>query len=66
MSDADAWNALVRSAVEWARRMDQWEKFKFDTEFGMVYVSIALETEYPDSFDLIAPPERSPASRGRR
>ena len=57
MSDADAWNALVRSAVEWARRMDQWEKFKFDTEFGMVYVSIALETEYPDSFDLVALPE---------
>jgi hypothetical protein len=48
-----AWDALVKSCIEWANHMDQWEKFKFNTEFGTVYVSIMLETEYPDSFDLI-------------
>jgi len=48
-----AWDALVKSCIEWVNHMDQWEKFKFNTEFGTVYVSIMLETEYPDSFDLI-------------
>jgi hypothetical protein len=34
--------------------MDQWEKFKFDTEHGPIYVTIAMENPYPDSFDRVS------------
>ena len=33
--------------------MDQWEKVKFDTDYGTIYVTISHRDDYPDSFDNI-------------
>ena len=49
----EAWRALVSAAVEWSKHMDQWERFKFETEFSPVYVSMDLSVQHPDSFDLV-------------
>lgn len=50
------WEALVKAARRWAStHMDQWEKFKFDTPYGVVYVRIARETLYPDDYMKIVP-----------
>ena len=51
--EENAWITLVRAAVQWTRYMDQWDKFRFDTEFGPVYVNITMETEHPESFDHV-------------
>jgi hypothetical protein len=48
-----AWHALVEAVVAWQAHMDQWEKFKFATPYGHVYVTISMASDYPDSFDLI-------------
>lgn len=46
---------LVAAAREWATHMDQWEKFRFETEFGTVYVRVALEDPYPETYDWVTP-----------
>ena len=46
-----AWQALVAAAHAWAEHLDQWDKFKFQTDHGPVYVSIGRAAECPDSFD---------------
>jgi len=52
-ADRDFQN-LVRAARVWAEtHMDQWEMFKFESRHGTIYVSIALEAPYPDSFDSV-------------
>lgn len=49
------WVDLVSNCYRWATNyMDQWEKFKFDTEHGPIYVTIRTEEEYPDSFDRVS------------
>lgn len=49
-----AFSALVRAADAWAyHHMDQWEKFKFETDYGPIYVSLSMHDPYPDSFDLV-------------
>lgn len=48
-----AWIRLVHAARDWANHMDQWERFKFPTEYGPVYVSIDRSVHYPDSFDVV-------------
>ena len=55
-----AWTALVAAAKEWAKHMDQWERFRFETEFGTIYVSITMETEWPEAFDWVTPPASEP------
>lgn len=45
-----AWNALVSAARDWAGHMDQWDKFKFNTEFGVVYVTIGRQDPWPNDF----------------
>jgi hypothetical protein len=51
MEDADAaWDAFVNAAKAWAQYLDQWDKIKFQTEHGMVYVTISRADPYPDSF----------------
>jgi hypothetical protein len=48
------WSILVWSLKSWTNKyMDQWEKIKFDTEYGTIYVTISRMDQYPDSFDLI-------------
>ena len=37
----EAWNALVSAARAWSTHLDQWDKFKFETQYGPVYVTIA-------------------------
>lgn len=49
-----AWITLVAAAKAWARHLDQWDKFKFQTESGPVYVSIRREDQYPDSFEDVS------------
>ena len=49
--EADAaWNTFVNAAKAFATHLDQWEKIKFQTSYGMVYVAIGREDPYPDSF----------------
>jgi hypothetical protein len=48
-----ACNALVAAAIAWAPYLDQWDKFRFQTDHGPVYVSISRDDPYPDSFDEI-------------
>lgn len=62
-----AWKALVSNCRGWAtNHMDQWEKFKFHTVYGTVYVTISRQDPFPDDFDRVdmigrpvsdAPPE---------
>jgi hypothetical protein len=51
--DDTAWFEFVKAAKEFSRYLDQWEKFKFETPHGPVYVSISREDPYPDSFSLL-------------
>ena len=43
------WQALVAAAHAWAEYLDQWDKFKFQTDHGLVYVSIGRAAECPDA-----------------
>lgn len=48
------WLVLVRSAYIYSTRyMDQWEKVKFPTSFGAVYLSLLLQDPYPDSYEVV-------------
>lgn len=53
-SEQGAWQALVDSAKGWAEYLDQWNKFKFETPYGPVYVTIGRADRFPDSFDQVA------------
>lgn len=46
----DEWAAFVAAAKDFARHLDQWERIKFETSCGPVYVSISRSDPYPDSF----------------
>ena len=52
-TDADAaFKNLVDTAKTWAtKHMDQWEKFRFTTPHGPIYVTISMEAKFPQSFD---------------
>lgn len=61
MSEQDAaWTSLVANCHRWAsQHMDQWEKFKFNTRYGTVYVTISRRDQYPDDFgevDMVGRP----------
>lgn len=56
---ADAvWDALVAAARAWAEHLDQWDKFKFQTDYGPVYVTVGREDPCPDSFEDLPPLQR--------
>ena len=45
---------LIKMLRRWANHhMDQWEKWKFDTKYREVYVTISYVDQYPESFDRI-------------
>jgi hypothetical protein len=47
-------DALLKAAKRWSElHMDQWEKLKFKTEYGVVYLSLTRETLFPDDFDEV-------------
>lgn len=52
-TDKAVWQAFVAGAVAWAERMDQWDKIKFSTPYGMIYVTIGRSDLYPDSFSEV-------------
>lgn len=46
-----AWEAFVAAAKNFgANHLDQWEKIKFQTPHGTVYVSISRAAEWPDDY----------------
>lgn len=47
--------SLVDAVKANIKHMDQWEKFKFETPSGMIYVSITYHDLWPDSFEKIDP-----------
>ena len=48
------WWLMIKLTKRWVdHHMDQWEKVKFDTRYGQVYVTISLQDPHPDSFDKI-------------
>lgn len=48
------WVLMVWLVKRWANRyMDQWDKVKFDSEWGTVYLTISRADPYPDSFHRI-------------
>lgn len=49
------WFAFVAAAKAYADHLDQWEKVKFKTPYGTVYVSINREDPHPDSYTEIEP-----------
>ena len=54
ITDALVWRLFIWSSHRWAAyHMDQWEKVKFDTEYGEVYLTLSRRDEYPDSFDKV-------------
>lgn len=53
-SEDEAWDALVRAVRLWGEKyLDQWDKFRFQTEYGMVYFSMNRSVPYPDSFEKL-------------
>lgn len=48
-----AWQALVDAAKGWAPHLDQWDKFKFATDYGPVYVTIGRGSEHPSTFEEV-------------
>lgn len=49
-----SWNNLKAACLDWSENyMDQWEKFKFQTQHGTVYVAIVMQTPWPDDFEEI-------------
>lgn len=45
---------LVAAVRDWADHMDQWERFKIETEAGPVYLSIDRSVPDPDAFEPLA------------
>lgn len=41
----------VRVWVE--NHMDQWEKFKFESSHGTIYVTVSMQDPHPDSFEEV-------------
>lgn len=55
-----AWDKFVNAAQVYAKHLDQWEKVKFDTEYGPVYLSISRSDPFPDSFDRLSKKVHNP------
>ena len=54
MMERIVWYLMIRLVKLWANRyMDQWDRVKFNTTWGTVYLSITREDPYPDSYDEI-------------
>ncbi len=50
----DLWRTFIKAAHAYAEKgMDQWERVKFETEFGPVYLTLSRKPDYPDSFETV-------------
>ena len=49
-----SWEAFISAAKAYANHLDQWEKVKWQTPYGMVYLTIGRADPYPDSFEEIS------------
>lgn len=46
------WRLLLWAVRQWARHeMDQFDRWKIETESGPVYVAIEMEVAFPGSYD---------------
>jgi hypothetical protein len=46
------WWLMIKLVKLWSTRyLDQWEKVKFGTKYGVIYLTISREDQYPESFD---------------
>lgn len=51
-----AWRNLIQAAHTWAsEHMDQFEKVKFETSWGTVYLTLSRQSAHPACFDAITP-----------
>ena len=58
-----AWQALVGGrGTPGPNTLDQWDKFKFHTDHGPVYVSIGRAAECPDASNSPQPRQRPRAA----
>jgi hypothetical protein len=48
-----AWSAFISAAKAYAEHLDQWDKVKFQTKHGTVYLTIGRRDPYPDSFEEV-------------
>lgn len=49
-----AWRRLIKAAYRWStKHMDQWEKVKFHTPYGVVYLTLSLYEEHRESFNPV-------------
>jgi len=49
-----AFNKMINAVDNWALNyMDQWEKVKFETKWGVVYLHITYKTSYPETYELV-------------
>lgn len=48
------WRLLMFAVRQWAEHeLDQWEKIRFKTQYGEIFLTIERKTQYPDSFDSL-------------
>lgn len=52
-AEDDAWTTFINAAKAWANHLDQWNKVKFQTDDGTVYVTIGREDPHPDTFEEV-------------
>lgn len=50
---ATAWDALVLAARAWSEHMDQFDKVKFNTVHGPVYLRIGRSDPHPDGYEAL-------------
>jgi hypothetical protein len=54
MAEAIMWKLMIWTIRWWVRNcLDQFEKFKFRTEYGDIFVTIGRADPYPESFEEI-------------
>ena len=50
---------LIWAIKQWSENeMDQWERWKMQTKYGKLYVTLAYASEYPDLHDSIDKEEK--------
>jgi len=55
-TEEQSWQELIGALQDWAdNHLDQWDKIRLTTKYGPVYVRIARESLYPDSYDQVPP-----------
>ena len=52
--ESAAFDRMTQTVRAWAAvHLDQWEKFRFETPHGTVFVTISREDLYPETFEMV-------------